>query len=277
MKRNNKAFLVVLVTLAVTTVGCGGGPVSPTSLPTTSLPGKSAGTPVNATPSAGFAFIRVEDSDAPASSLPIWGLRGKNSEEAARMMSFCGTGVTVPGAADNNGLRPLRRPAGPFRLIVGPEFSDAEFELIWKNALVMQDELGVPLTVERGTPVPFSKVFGVINVFKNSNYDGAGAASLDVVDNLVTSGDIFWGKVGIVQMLNVRHELGHVVGGLCHHNEEGLMSGLWTKDRLLSKLERDNYNMMSRLQAGEQFPGTAKSSSWGSSSYTHSFEDCFHQ
>ena len=240
---------------------------------TTSLPGKVAGTTASIT---GFTFRRVANSSAPASSLDLWDLRGDNSEEAVRMMSFCGVGVTVPGAQQNAGLRPLRKPAWPFRLIVGPEFSNEEFELIKSNALVMKDQLGVPLTVERGAPVQFSGALGVINVFKNLAYEGRAASRAHVEGNLVVSGDIYWGTSGIVSTASVRHELGHVVGGLSHHNEEGLMSGRWTDDLLFSRAELDNLEMMRRLAPGTTYPGATSSSSSAPAEYTLDFTDCKH-
>ena len=192
------------------------------------------------------------------------------------MMSFCGVGVTVPGAQQNAGLRPLRKPAWPFRLIVGPEFSNEEFELIKSNALVMKDQLGVPLTVERGAPVQFSGALGVINVFKNLAYEGRAASRAHVEGNLVVSGDIYWGTSGIVSTASVRHELGHVVGGLSHHNEEGLMSGRWTDDLLFSRAELDNLEMMRRLAPGTTYPGATSSSSSAPAEYTLDFTDCKH-
>ena len=266
------SVVFVLVASLVASVGCG-GPVSPTAQPSTSLTGGMAGGPVNLSLPTGFSFKRVADSSAPAGLLDLWDLRGQNSEEAVRMMSFGGVGVRVIGTQENPGLRPLRKPAGPFRLIVGPEFSNEEFELIESSALVMQDQLGVPLNVERGVPVQFSGSFGVINVFKHSTYEGRAASRSHVVENLVVSGDIYWGTMGAVSMASVRHELGHVVGGLSHHNEEGLMSGRWTKDLLFSRAELDNLEMMRRLSAGTMYPA-ATGATISSSSYTLDFSGC---
>lgn len=276
------SFVFVLVAFFGASVGCGKDSlVSPTSsLPSASVQPtiKSAGDAITPTPLLStFTFRRVADSSAPSASLGLWDLRGKNSEEVVRMGSFCGTGVTA-GAQENPGVRPVQKPAAPFRLLVSSsEFSSYDVNVMREILPEIQNQLGVPLSIELGVATPFSGAPGVINVFRNPNFPKWWASNLVVEGGLIVSGDIFAGTgfgsaVHVMTRTGFRHELGHVVLGLCHHNAEGLMSGLYTEDGLFSKAELDNIEMMRRLAPGTTYPGASSSSS--SKKYTLKFENC---
>lgn len=273
---NRKMFVVfaALVTLAVT--GCDKSSTSPTPLPSSASVQptiKSAGDAITPTPLLStFTFRRVADSSAPSSSLGLWDLRFRSSPDAVRMRAFCGTGVTGP-AAENPGLRGSRKPAFPMKYLVDSRhFSREEIESFKLYLPELQNELGVPLTLEAGVTAPFSKTPGVINVFHNPSYDGFVAASTHVEGGLIIAGDIFIGsKGGVITKGSFIHESGHAVVGLCHHNDPGAMSGIPTLNFRFSVPELDDIEMLRRLVPDTSFSGASSSAS---STFTMAFDDC---
>ena len=256
---NRKTFVAVLVTLAVT-VACG-GPVSPTALPITSLPGKSAGGPLlTPTPTpiqlpSTFTFVPIEDMKVPSEQLPVWPLRGQTPADV-QMMSFCGLGVTGP-ADENGGLRPMRKPMGPMIVVAGPGFSSSQLQILQAG-----DGLGsnVPLSFEMGQMTEATPTGGRIYVVYDPLYTGLGKSATYVEDGLIVGARITFGPRGVFTN-TFRHELGHTVLGLCHHNLPGMMSGIWPADSALSLVERDNAYAMSQLRAGTTWSGMTSSSS----------------
>lgn len=266
MNRTNDAFLVVLVTLVVV-AGCG-GPVSPTSLATSQSAGGALLTPTPAPdlPST-FSFVPVDDMTTPSELLPVWGLRGSNSAEAVKMMSFCGTGVIGP-ADENEGLRPMRKPMGPMIVVVGAGFSSSQLQTLRSG-----DGLGanVPLSFEMGEMTETAPTGGRIYVIYDPLYTGLGKSATYVVGGLIVGARVTFGPRGVFTN-TFRHELGHTVLGLCHHGLPGMMSGIWPADSSLSLVERDNAYAMSKLKNGTVWATSVGSSSSRSQTYTLEFD-----
>lgn len=209
-------------------------------------------TPVVLLPST-FGFVQVEDTDVPASELPLWALRGENTAEAVRMMSFCDTGVTS-GQSENFGLMPLRKIVGPMTLVISSGFTPEEKALIVEVSA--EKEWPVPLTVQEG-PADGVPPDGFIYVTRDLNLRVTAGAYPVIRDNVAVAGGVIVGRWLLTKYV-VRHELGHVVMGLCHHNLPGIMSGLPLEDGQFTKAELDNLNMSLRLAPGTCLPGTTK-------------------
>ncbi len=207
-------------------------------------------TPVVLLPST-FAFVQVEDSETSSSELPLWALRGENSVEAVRMMSFCDTGVLY--ATENFGLMPIHKIAGPMTLVIGPGFSPEEKAIIVEVST--EKEWPVPLAVQEGPVDVMPPPDGFIYISRDPNLKSLGAAYPVTKNNLAVAGGVFIGPWSFAAPL-IRHELGHLVMGLCHHNLPGIMSTLPYGDGHFSKAELDNVNMASRIASGTCFPGT---------------------
>ncbi len=207
-------------------------------------------TPVALLPST-FSFVQVEDSDALSSELPLWALRGENTVEAVRMMSFGDTGVLF--ARENFGLSPIRKIAGPMTLVIGPGFSPEEKAVIFSVAA--EKQWPVPLAVQEGA-VDGVPPDGLVYVSRDLNLQTQGAMYPVNKDNLSVAGGVIIGRE-TVNEYTIRHELGHLVMGLSHHNLPGVMSGVSGNDNF-SKAELDNASMMRLLAPGTCYPGTTK-------------------
>lgn len=200
-----------------------------------------------------FSFVQVEDSDAPASELPLWALRGENTAEAVRMMSFCDTGVTS-GQSENFGLMPIRKIAGPMTLVIGPGFAPEEKAIIVDVSA--EKQWPVPLAVQEGA-VDGVPPDGFIYVTRDLNLRGTAGAYPVTKNNVAVAGGVIVGRWVLTKYV-MRHELGHVVMGLCHHNLPGIMSGRPLEDGQFSKAELDNANMSLLLAPNTCFPGTTQ-------------------
>lgn len=233
--------VAVVATLVILSNGCGRDVPSPTA-PTPTPSPAPAPTPTPTPMPTTFSFILLggDAMGKSASELPLWGLRGENTELEVKQMVF-----GDESALSNPGFGPMIRLNGPSVIIsqLGAEH-DAQLEGYARD---LQEAIGFPVSLGKVVPEG-SAGFAV----KFNSTIGAPAWIYRYVSNgVVTGGLIEVREIGCV--FTVLHELGHGFG-LDHHTGQGLMSVEDSVSLGFSMSEKDNINMMKRVPPGTEFP-----------------------
>ncbi len=265
-----RIFVAVLVALLATSLGCGGGssPTAPT--PPTATVAKAAGVQavVTPTPSAtptpvlatSFEFKNSDDMEASPQSLSVWTLRGDNNSELVKQMNFCD--VTSGG---NSGLRALKRAEQSMTLVLPPELTG--YVATFTDAAGF---IGAESVASVGVSVDGQVVGGKIDVVIDPNdpqFTTAGVYVYSSPSGFITGGKMVFHSMDNILPKTIRHELGHVILGLCHHDYPGLMGRPYMDTLFLA--EKDNIWVSKKVALGTRFPGDDVTSS--SSSREHVF------
>ncbi len=253
-------FVFVVLLVGIFTVNCGGGTqVSPTA-PSTTLPTQQ----VPSSPLA-FSFMSVAGNGS-SWDLPVWALRGDNSEDLVKQLVFCDAeGGTVGTQAPNVGFRTLSHLVGPTTLVIREEdWTDSQFSMIRKLAQEMETISGFQMVVDTKVVVgnkvslvidPNITHGGEIDLFSPRAGGPITTADIRILPNSSTDGFEYV----------VRHELGHLLG-LCHHNFPGVMGVGNAKVHSFFPTELDNAVIMYKLPVTTPFPGQRSSFSTSLSS-----------
>jgi hypothetical protein len=245
----------VVVALVVLTA-CGGTPSNPVS------PAPTNTNPMD-TPPASFSFLRVPDSGS-AWELPVWGLRGDNSQELVRHMVFCDAEGGALYASPNIGYRPLSRLVGPSTIVVRDgDFTSEQIAGIESSARYMESIIGFPMAVDTGLAVG-ARIGLIVDPSITTNglvaiNAGRGGGPITEVDIRIRQANM---TLGLDSTLT--HELGHAIG-LCHHNRPGLMGAFRLAGQGLLPAEFDNAVIMYKVPVSTPFPGLGASATFSPS------------
>jgi len=236
----------IVVGASIVLVACGGTPANPVSpvAPTGMEPVNTA---------ASFSFVRVPDNGS-AWDLPVWGLRGDNTEELVKQMVFCDAEGGALYASPNVGYRPLSRLLGPSTIVVREaDFTVEQKAGIESSARYMESIIGFQMAVDTKW-VAGARIGLVVDPSITTN-------GLVAVNGIRGGGPITEVDISIKQATmtlgldsTLTHELGHAIG-LCHHNRPGLMGAFRLAGQGLLPAELDNAVIMYKLPVLTPFPG----------------------
>ncbi len=241
--------LVFVVLVGVFLFGCGGG--------TQISPSPASPGVVNAqTPS--FTFVQVDMNLLPP-DLPVWGLRGDNTEDSVKQMVFCDSEGGAPYGSSNVGLKTLSRLAGPVTIVIRDgDFSNEQVAIIESVARYMEAITGFQMLVDTKLMLG-SKITLVID--PTITPPGQIAIGSPRAGGPIFEADISIKVVDSSFEYILRHEFGHLIG-LCHHNKPGLMGiRVVGTDRGFFPAELDNAYLMYKLPITTPFPGERNSRS----------------
>lgn len=257
-------FVFVVLLVGFFTTNCGGGTqLSPTA-PSTTLPVQQ-----EPGPPPTFSFVRVGVAGS-SWDLPVWGLRGDNSEDAVKQMVFCDAeGGTLGSQSPNVGLRTLSRLVGSTTIVIREvDWTDEQVVLIRKVSQEIETITGLKMVVD--TKVVLGNRVGLV-LDPTITHSGEIDLYSPRVGGPITTADIRIRSATSSANLEyvVRHELGHLIG-LCHHNFSGVMGTTNASVfRSFLPVELDNAVIMYKLPVTTPFPGQRSLSSFLSSGFSN--------
>lgn len=246
------SWLSVLLA-AVLVASCGGSPTAPSGTPTAQPPVVTPPAPSTRS----FSFHQVNDMSMPSNSLEPWALREGNTAGDVKMAAFCGVGVTVGGARENGGLRPLLRlaGAGEMSIVYSPSLGARAVGVL--NALSAR----TPKLLSVGTSPGVGAQFNIV-IDSTLGYEALTVLNISgssTTANVIAGGQFVFKSEESITSFTALHEYGHGLG-LCHENRPGVMSGEGTglqndPSRIVFALhELDNISAMYRLASGVLHP-----------------------
>jgi hypothetical protein len=209
--------------------------------------------PADPSPAA-FTFFPVPDGGS-AWELPVWGLRGDNSQEMVRQMVFCDAEGGSLYGSPNVGYRPLSRLVGPSTIVVREgDFTAEQIAGIQSSARYMESITGFRMMVDT-TLVTGARIGLIVDPGITTN----GLVAINGIrgGGPITEVDISIRQAGMTLGLDstLTHELGHAIG-LCHHNRPGLMGAFRSSGQGLLAPELDNAVLMYKVPVSTAFPGS---------------------